>query len=133
MAYSASKPWNWTHLVPIGLILGVLGLSVLLTHPVVRDIPLCFFHWLSGWDCPGCGLTRAFISLFHGEFRRAIAYNALAPVLAIWLLLYLIYHLAILSGRGFRWESTPVGRKWISISFIVLFAGQWAWKLWQHW
>lgn len=38
-------------------------------------MPKCMIHTLTGWQCPGCGITRATHALLHGEFARAIAYN----------------------------------------------------------
>ena len=35
----------------------------------------CTFKRFTGIDCPGCGLTRCFICLMHGEFARAWSYN----------------------------------------------------------
>jgi Protein of unknown function (DUF2752) len=29
--------------------------------------PVCPLYTLTGFACPGCGLTRAFHSLFHGD------------------------------------------------------------------
>jgi hypothetical protein len=41
-----------------------------------RPVPVvCTFKRLVGVDCPGCGLTRCFISLAHGDVRRALSYN----------------------------------------------------------
>jgi len=49
--------------------------------------PRCLFHTLTGFHCPGCGLTRCVHALLHGDLRQAAAYNALAllflPVLAV--------------------------------------------------
>jgi hypothetical protein len=42
---------------------------------------LCPFRALTGLLCPGCGMTRAFCALGHGELRRAIHFNALSPLL----------------------------------------------------
>ena len=42
---------------------------------------LCPFRALTGLLCPGCGMTRAFCALGHGELRRAIRFNALSPLL----------------------------------------------------
>jgi hypothetical protein len=42
---------------------------------------LCPFRSLTGLLCPGCGMTRAFCALGHGELRRAIHFNALSPLL----------------------------------------------------
>lgn len=38
-------------------------------------MPKCMVHSLTGWQCPGCGITRAAHALLHGEFSRALAYN----------------------------------------------------------
>ncbi len=36
---------------------------------------LCYFRATTGLNCPGCGLTRSFISLAHGELALAWHYN----------------------------------------------------------
>lgn len=47
---------------------------------------LCPFRSLTGLLCPGCGMTRAFCALGHGEIGRAIHFNALSPLLYLSLL-----------------------------------------------
>ncbi|MFZ0827125.1 MAG: DUF2752 domain-containing protein [Verrucomicrobiia bacterium] len=39
--------------------------------------PICLFHSLTGWNCPGCGGTRAAYQLLHGHLLRALRDNAL--------------------------------------------------------
>lgn len=39
--------------------------------------PVCQFHRLTGWNCPGCGATRAVYALLHGNVSTAIRDNAL--------------------------------------------------------
>src|ERR1700722_13080861 len=39
--------------------------------------PVCQFHRLTGLNCPGCGATRAFYALLHGNFSTALRDNAL--------------------------------------------------------
>jgi hypothetical protein len=39
--------------------------------------PICLFHSLTGWNCPGCGATRAAYQLLHGHLLRALRDNAL--------------------------------------------------------
>src|ERR1700690_3050404 len=52
--------------------------------------PICLFHSLTGWNCPGCGGTRAACQLLHGHLLRALHDNALfvltLAVVAIWAL-----------------------------------------------
>lgn len=36
---------------------------------------LCVFKTVTGRECPGCGLTRAFFHLLHGEWEAAIGFN----------------------------------------------------------
>jgi len=36
---------------------------------------LCILRRTAGIDCPGCGLTRCFISLAHGDLAAAWSYN----------------------------------------------------------
>jgi hypothetical protein len=43
--------------------------------------PICLFHKLTGWNCPGCGGTRAAYALLHGNFALALKDNALFIVL----------------------------------------------------
>ena len=49
--------------------------------------PVCYFHELTGLDCPGCGGLRAMHQFLHGHLAAALHYNAFAvislPVLAI--------------------------------------------------
>jgi hypothetical protein len=73
-------------------------LSVLITIPLVLlllpsyffDIgnSLCLFTNLSGYNCPGCGLTRGIMHLIHFDFETAYSYNMLSfiilPILVTW-------------------------------------------------
>jgi hypothetical protein len=46
--------------------------------------PLCTFKRLTGMDCPGCGLTRSFTWMGHGEVLAAFRMHKLGP--ALWVL-----------------------------------------------
>ena len=50
------------------------------TPPADPSIRLCGFHWLTGKDCPLCGLTRALFALAKGHWSQAISFNALSPL-----------------------------------------------------
>ena len=43
---------------------------------LLDDLPdLCLFHRLTGYRCPGCGMTHAFLCLGRFEIGEAIRHN----------------------------------------------------------
>lgn len=61
--------------IVLALVLRVRDDRVLLP---LWDIPLpesCWYKRVTGFGCPGCGLTRCAISLVHGEFLQAWHFN----------------------------------------------------------
>lgn len=116
------------------LVLPVILLAGLFVS--VEDIagfPLCFFKSFFKFDCPGCGLTRAFLSLPKGEIARAFQFNAASPVLYVmfWLMLILLIY------RRFKpdfVEPFYFGRLRLYLSqlVLVLMTGHWAVKVWQY-
>jgi len=57
-------------------ILSVRNLSQIILPVLQLPLPeLCTMRRLAGLDCPGCGLTRCFISLAHGDVAAAWSYN----------------------------------------------------------
>lgn len=63
--------------------------------------PVCPLYSLTGFACPGCGLTRGFHALFHGDIVTALDYNALIPFFAFAVLLALV-SLVTYAIRGTR-------------------------------
>ena len=66
--------------VVVVLVLAVLGSGAVLFFfdPTRHNFyPICLFHALTGWNCPGCGGTRAAYQLLHGHLLRALRDNAL--------------------------------------------------------
>ena len=65
----------------------LLGLTAVFVVAAVWDpadelrIVLCPFRALTHHPCPGCGMTRAFCALAHGEFWRAVKLNPFSPLL----------------------------------------------------
>ena len=72
-------------------------LFVKITH---LGIP-CVFNLITGLHCPGCGISRMFISLASLNFKAAFQYNAyvmsVGPIAAIFVLRHYIKH--ILNGN----------------------------------
>jgi Protein of unknown function (DUF2752) len=70
-------------LLPPGLFL--LPLSYMESMPSV-----CLIKNITGYECPGCGMTHSVFNILHGNFIQAFYYNKLVivifPLLAyIWL------------------------------------------------
>jgi hypothetical protein len=54
------------------LIAGVaLATSMVVPASQLPVMPLCPFKLLTGFPCPGCGLTHAFCSISHGHLKVA--------------------------------------------------------------
>ncbi|WP_336513156.1 DUF2752 domain-containing protein [Paenibacillus azoreducens] len=68
---------------------GLLYLKVWL--PLTHIYIPCIFHELTEWYCPGCGITRAALSLLNLDVVQAFRYNALVFLL---IPLYAIYWIA---------------------------------------
>lgn len=51
-------------------------------------LPPCLFHFVTGLPCPGCGGTRAFVSLLKGDLIHSFLYH---PVVPFCFLLYVIF------------------------------------------
>ena len=51
----------------------------------------CVIHKITGFYCPGCGITRMLFALFHGEIKKAFMYNQFVFILLPFLIARLIY------------------------------------------
>ena len=83
-----------THAVPLGgaalvlVVSGVLAPSDTALSLMGWELPpLCAWKNATGWDCLGCGLTRSFVWMGHGNLRAAFGLHALGPVLYLAVLL----------------------------------------------
>ncbi len=91
-------------------ILAAAGLVVFAVGSVVvgffnpsteKFFPACPLLSMTGYACSGCGLTRGFHALFHGDILTALSYNALIPFYIIIFLYLIIYALSVvIRGRG---------------------------------
>jgi hypothetical protein len=72
----------------------VFAVSALWRPSDLPGVVLCPFRALTGLPCPGCGMTRAFCSMGHGDVASAFGYNALAPFVFAGALLWWAHALA---------------------------------------
>ncbi len=75
-------------------------------------LPACLFRTLTGFQCPGCGTTRALHQLLHGNVWGAFQLNPLM-LLSIPFLLYAVlrYTSSVMRGR-------PITRNLLASKYI---------------
>jgi hypothetical protein len=87
----------------------------------VSFFPVCPLYSLTGLACPGCGLTRGFHALFHGDILTALDYNAMIPAYAAFFG-YLFISMLLLSWRGRGLSMSIFKLKWawgfIGLAFV---------------
>ncbi|HEX5540266.1 MAG TPA: DUF2752 domain-containing protein [Micromonospora sp.] len=117
-AYAPPEPGRFTRVVtnfysrlprwaaPLAA-LGCMGAAAgytLLTNPVSSEaeaLPACVLKLTTGLDCPGCGGTRAFWYVLHGDLGAAARHHLLF-VFALPFLLYLYVAWALQHAFGRR-------------------------------
>ena len=84
--------------------------------------PVCPLYSLTGFACPGCGLTRGFHALFHGDILTALDYNALLPVFALLIAFgfFSLVHFA-LRGRRIPWKLAHPNLLWVFMVALMVF------------
>jgi hypothetical protein len=85
--------------------------------------PVCPLYTLTGIACPGCGLTRGFHALLHGDLLGALDYNALTPIFAV-IFGYLFVSMVLVAyrGRGLNFSIIKPKYLWGFMCFALVFA-----------
>ena len=137
-AYRRLPPDPLYHAVVLAICTGIIGLAFLLTVrqqtqvlvPILgTPLPeLCMMKRMSGWGCPGCGMTRCFISLAHGDVRAALHYNPAGLLLFAVMAFQIPYRLTQLVRLRLGLSELRMGF-WPQVLFAILgvvMVGQWA-------
>lgn len=103
----------------------VLGLSLALPLPGadgrIAHLPsICPFHSLTGLPCPGCGLTRAFVCLGHGQFSQSLHWHPIGWLIygvfvalwaragLIWATQRTVFEISPRTSRLLTWSGTAI-------------------------
>ena len=104
-------------LTPAARLIFVFAASILVLSFIFRpdslpSIELCLFHAVTGLQCPGCGLTRAFCAISHGQFVRAWQLNPFS------------FHLYALSVLGviYPFFASSIPEKLVRVTALTTFA-----------
>lgn len=89
-----------------------------------RWFPRCFFHELTGLQCPSCGNQRALHALLHGHPCAALANNlfliVMIPIAAATAITTLLPYNAL----SLKIKSTVISRRGLMI-FVALYFAWW--------
>ncbi|MFO7905406.1 MAG: DUF2752 domain-containing protein [Planctomycetota bacterium] len=91
----------------------------------------CVFRKATGRPCPGCGLTRSFISAAHGRIRDAWHYNPAGfffLVVVVFQVPYRLYQIARI-GRGLGAHRFTRIDTWVLVLLVIVLVVQWIGKL----
>ena len=90
---------------------GALTASALLSPSTVNEGPvLCPVRRTTELECPGCGLTRAFVSLTHGDLDAALGFHPFSPLVYAVLIGVLLWALV-----PKRWRPLPIEGPWLRL------------------
>jgi len=118
---------NWDglpHAIVLGLCFGLIMLSFMLTPAVPYGEPAssntgklqlggfilpdsCSMRTATGLPCPGCGLTRSWVSLTHQNLKASISHHRFGWLVFVYTLLQGMRHLA--------WFLVPSGRSLLKV------------------
>jgi len=111
--------------------LAALAASFVFSAGAFPSIDLCPFHRLTGLPCAGCGMTRAFCAISHGDFAGAWGFNPFGFVL------YAAFvYLALLPLLERRYPSLGARvwrRRGTRIAFTAVLCSMTVFGLWRLW
>ncbi len=116
------------------ILLGIPALFIcaflLFLLPQVLNLPFCAVRSFLNIDCPGCGLTRSFAYLSHGQVRTSIDFHPLGIVIAAWLVYLFIRQLFFLIlKKPLPYVFSQKGRDVILFGFLIAMLVYWVIKL----
>lgn len=117
--YERTPAWG----APAAILLCFLGAAgyVWLSNPTdggAYDLPTCIVKLTTGLDCPGCGGTRAFYYLMHGNLAQAARYHAPA-VFAAPFLVWMYVAWVVKRTTGKKIPTPTVGPRALSLFLLA--------------
>lgn len=136
-----SRPSTWHHWVFLVMASGVVAASLACSIRGREQVILpilntavpgsCTFRRLTDLPCPGCGMTRAFISLAHGRLADAWSFNPAALVFFAVVVFQIPYRIFQISRirRGLAEHRFVAFDHWVLVGVVVILLVQWVWAM----
>ena len=116
---SSNKPVPQENILPKTIFLSILILGFLLSifwNPEKVNLLPCYFHKITGFSCPTCGLTRSFHAVSHLHLQEAFQLHLMGPVIYFALVfLFLKFSFEIVTRKQIQIKVNPL------LSKIALF------------
>jgi Protein of unknown function (DUF2752) len=97
--------------------------------PGAMTLPVtCGSRALFGIECPGCGLTRSFVALAHGDLQKSVAFHRVGWLLAAAVVGQLIYRPWMLYELRTKLP-TRDWPTWFGSVLIAVLIGNWLLKI----
>ncbi|MBO5476699.1 MAG: DUF2752 domain-containing protein [Clostridia bacterium] len=104
MVKKIRKEYIFILFLGIALFIGILNRKIAIG---------CIIYEITGFYCPGCGITRAILSLVKGDIYQAFRYNQILfidiPIIIITSIIYL------------KFKNNKIVKITVNIIFIMLF------------
>lgn len=81
--------------------------------------PVCPLYKISGFACPGCGMTRALHALLHGDIVSALRFNLFMPVM-LFFLTFIFISLVMYSAKGRSLNINIVPQRYLWALFVLM-------------
>lgn len=86
--------------------------------------PACPLFSLTGFACPGCGMTRGFHALMHGDLVAAMDFNAMIPLMILFFgYIFLSMVMVAVRGKGIGLgvNKFSMGLIWVTFTTLLVF------------
>ena len=128
--------WGFTAIATVSVI-GLVVLRVFTTpdphgHGTHEQLglPPCSMMQLTGFPCPGCGVTTSFSYLVHGDWKQAVVTQPFGVLLAIGAVsIFAWAMIETLGGRDAWVDFRRFVRPWMYVGVGVAMLAAWAYKI----
>ena len=99
----------------------IIPFFILLTNngSLESEQSFCPFKMLTGFPCPGCGITKSLVYLYEGDLLKSITFHLFGPVVMVLSVYFLIkFSLELYYKKPF-FSTTFNKKKWTYI-FVAL-------------
>jgi hypothetical protein len=110
-------------------ILGIIGAVITLVipfflmlhnqnHHLETDQSLCPFKMLTGFPCPGCGITKSLVYFYEGDLYKSMYYHVLGPFVVLFCLVTIVVLIAELITKKEYFNSILYNKK---LAYVLAF------------